>query len=204
MLAFAGVLALAAAWLLATEAARSTILARLVDHPPATPSDCRAASAAFVRGDLWAECAEAYDAASAVDDSAEMARDADERAAAWTPFRTQVWLRLASAEARLDWLNRRAVEALRMSFYTGPNEIDLIPRRLLATAQPDMLADADIRRLASHDIQTVLTYAPNVKPAIVAAYRHASPEGRTFLETAVAEVDAAFVRELQSDQPSHK
>jgi hypothetical protein len=210
MLAFAAMLGLAAAWLLGAEAARSTALAPLLNREGVTPSAsqrmkaCLAARVAVARGDLWTACADAYDAASAAADSAEMARDTAERAAAWAPFQSKVWLRLASAEARLDWLNRRAVEALRMSFYTGQNEVELIPRRLRVSVQPDMLADADIRRLASHDVRTVLTNAPNVKPAIIAAYQQASPEGRRFLEEAVGEVDAEFVRELESDQPSHK
>jgi hypothetical protein len=219
MVGFAVMLALAAAWLLGAETARSTAVARLINRDGVTPSasqrmnSCLAARMAVARGDLWTECAGAYDIPSAVEDSgtksgsegsADMAREASERVASWAPFQSKVWLRLASTEARLDWLNRRAVEALRMSFYTGPNEIELIPRRLLVSVQPDMLADPDIERLVRHDIRVALTHAPNVKPAIIAAYRHASPQGKRLLEAAIAEVDADFVHELQSVQPSDK
>jgi hypothetical protein len=219
MLAFAVLLALAAAWLLGAEAARSTALAQLLSREGVTPpasqrmNSCLAARVAVARGDLWTECADAYDVPSAAEDSgtkgssegsAEMAREASERAAAWAPFQSKVWLRLASAEARLDRLSRRAVEALRLSFYTGPNEVELIPRRLFVSVQPDMLADPDIERLVRHDIRVALTHAPNIKPAVLAAYRQASPQGKRLLVEAVAEVDAEFVRELQSDQPSDK
>jgi hypothetical protein len=213
MLALAGMLAVAAAWLLGAEAVRSPALARLIDHGSATGfASCRAAHVAAARGDLWAECAEAFDDSAAgasasannrPDASAEAARAATERAIAWAPFQSKAWLRLARAEARQDSRSHRAVEALRMSFYTGFNEVDLIPQRLLVSSQSEMLADADIERLVRHDVELALTAAPTMKPAILAAYRQAPPDGRRFLETAVADVDPGFVPELQSFPPGN-
>jgi hypothetical protein len=199
MLASAGVLALAAAWLLGPEAARSAAVARLTEHGRTmSTAPCRAARVAAVRGDLWSDCAVTNDSANGTAQGLAAA----EQAAAWAPFQSQAWLRLARAQARPDRDNRQATEALRLAYYTGPNEVDLIPQRLLVFVQADMLADADIRRLVRHDIRTILTHAPNMKPAISAAYRQASAEGRRFFAAEVEEVDAAFAAQLQSDAPS--
>jgi hypothetical protein len=202
MLAFAGVLAVAAAWLLGPEAARSTAVAPLMERGRAMSSPpCRAARLAVARGDLWSDCAVTNDSS----DGTPQGLAATEQAAAWAPFQSQAWLRLARAQVqpRPDRDTRRATEALRLAYYTGPNEVDLIPQRLLVSVHPEMLADGDIQRLVRHDIRTILTHAANLKPAILAAYQHASPAGKSFLTAAVEEVDPGFVEELLSRADEH-
>src|SRR5665811_989993 len=93
----------------------------------------RAASFGFIRGDLWAEYALTYLSLSWSDerDSAstqasptivEQAYGVADRALAFAPHDARIWLVLASIDSRLDWLNHKAVAALRMSYYTGANE----------------------------------------------------------------------------------
>src|SRR5262249_13376812 len=92
----------------------------------------------------------------------------------------------------------RRAEALRMSFYTGPNELDVIPMRLSVSLGPGMLIDTDMERLVRHDILTVLTHAPDLRPALIAAYQAASPEGQRFLAQAVEEIEPEFAPDLRS------
>jgi hypothetical protein len=194
ILGLAATLAAAAVWLLApalVQLRAETGVTRfsVPDNP------CLAARLAIVRGDLWAACAE-----DASGESREQARQAALAASVrWTPSRSMSWLRMAAGEEQSGGSGRRAAEALRMSFYTGPNNLDVMAMRLSVSLRAGMLVDTDMERLVRHDVLTVLTHAPALRPALIAAYRQASPAGKHFLAAAVEEIDPRFLPELQSD-----
>jgi hypothetical protein len=202
ILGLAAALAAVAVWLLAPALVHSraqtwVMTFSLPDHP------CLAARLAVVRGDLWAACAE--DASGESREPARQAALAD--SVRWAPSRSMSWLRIAAGKEESGRSDRRLVEALRMSFYTGPNELDVIAMRLSVSLRAGMLVDTDMERLVRHDVFTVLTHAPDLRPALIAAYRQASSQGRRFLEAAVEEIDPRFVPELRSDgvaQPGNK
>jgi len=73
-----------------------------------------------------------------------------------------------------------------------------MPRRLSASVQPAMLADDDVRQLMRHDIRTAVGRPAQLKPAIVTAYRQASPEGQRAIEAAVSDVDAGLAATLRA------
>jgi hypothetical protein len=214
VLVFAFVLGCQAMWILAAEIFRPT--------SPGFPVNAQAAAAAatnrndatlaasfgFIRGDLWAECALTYfdtfwggDLGSLnarVPNKIEQAREVADRALAFAPHDARIWLVIASIDARFDWLNPNMAADLRMSYYTGANEIDLIPLRLILAVRSGALADRDFQQLVRHDISTIVTRKPELKPAILAAYHDALPIGQQFLEETLAEIDPALLARLRS------
>jgi hypothetical protein len=166
-----------------------------------------AASFGFIRGDLWSEYALTYinlvqpDGAASDDahnsKTVEEAREAAHQALALAPHDARVWLVLAGIDARFDQRKHRPAATLRMSFYTGANEIDLIPLRLFLAVNSPALADDDFRQLVKHDIRVLVTHRPELKPAIQAAYQHATPLGQQFLEETLKEIDSALLGLLQ-------
>jgi hypothetical protein len=214
VLMFAFVLGCQATWILAAEIFRPAL--------PGFPANPQAAAAAaanrdeatlassfgFIRGDLWAERALTYldmfwsddrDSASAqVPKTIEHAREAADRALAFAPHDARIWLILASIDSRFDWLNHNMAADLRMSYYTGTNETDLIPLRLLLAVRSDALADRDFQQLVRHDVSIIVTRKPDLTPAILTAYRDALPIGQQFLEETLAEIDPALLTRLRS------
>lgn len=214
VLVFAFVLGCQAMWILAAEFSH-----RSLTGFPATTEAAKAAAAnrdaaalaasfGFIRGDLWAEYALTYlnlfwgdapdSASTQASTTMERAREVADRALAFAPHDARIWLVLASVDLRLDWLNHKAAATLRMSYYTGANETDLIPLRLLLAVRSDALADKDFQELVRHDIRTIVTRKPELKPAILAAYRDALLIGQQFLEETLEEIDPILLMRLRS------
>lgn len=204
ILTFAVLLALDAVWMVAPE------LSRAASNIGASrgAGACAASRIVLVRGDLWTACALAdadpFRTDRSVEDAgmsgevAVRARGAVERAVVLAPHDARAWLILADFEARFDWTSRKGAAALRMSYYTGPNETALIPMRLATFARLDVSADPELRQLVGHELTTVIKRKPNLSWAIGAAYRDALPAGKKFLETTVREIDPKFLALLGS------
>jgi hypothetical protein len=198
---------------LAAEFARSS-----ADGFPASNEDIRelagqranaslAATLGQVRGDLWTECALTYldlvldnkrgaqnDATS--NDTAE-GRDVATRAVRLAPHDARAWLVFASLRSQYDWVNRNAAGALKMSYYTGPSEIALVPLRLLLAVRSDALTDTEFADLVSRDIRLAAAHQRELKPALVAAYRDALPAGKDFIEKALEPLDPALLSSIR-------
>ena len=160
-----------------------------------------AATFAMIRGDLWSELALAVLHQRPADRERgdapiDRTREIADRAIALAPYNGGVWLVIASVNSRFDWLNRKATAALRMSYYTAANETELIPLRLSLAIQFVGLSDSDFQELVRHDIRTIVTHRPELKPAIVATYRGAPPIGRQFIEDSIKEIDPALLEGL--------
>jgi hypothetical protein len=210
VLVFAFVLGCQAAWILVAEffrpphsdffATQQTAAVAATDQNGAA----LAASIGLIRGDLWSEVALTYldrfltDNRYSTNAQIEQAREVADRALAIAPHNAGVWLVLASINSRFDWLNHKAAAALRMSYYTGANETELIPLRLLLAVRSVALGDSDFQQLMRHDIRTVITRKPELKPAIVAAYRDAAPIGRQLIEDTLEEIDLPLLARLRS------
>jgi hypothetical protein len=213
VLVFAFVLACQAAWLITVEFFRpssSNFLASV--HATDATADSRsaaalAASLGYIRGDLWAEYARTYsdilsgDGRTSVQSAGliERAREVTNRALGLVPYDAQIWLLLARIDARFDWLNGKSSIALRMSYYTGANETALIASRASLAINSSEIGEPDFQRLVGHDIRIVATRKPELIPAILAAYRTASPVGRQFLETTLKEIDPNLFAKLRSN-----
>lgn len=124
----------------------------------------------------------------------EAAGRAAARAAQLAPHDARNWLVLAGLAARSPAAGGNAADLLKLSYYTGPNEFSLAPLRLLtATAMP---WDEELQSFVQLEIERIVLLRPDLKPAIVAAYRAAKPEARQFIEGTLKPVDPALLSTL--------
>jgi hypothetical protein len=211
-LVFAFVLGCQALWILAAEFLRpENSVFPVGPQTAAVAADNRnaaglAASFGLMRGDLWAEYAFTYlnlfwsdrqnSAKEQSSSTIEHAREIAVRALTLAPHDARVWATLASINWRFNWLNRK-VTALQMSYFTGANETELIPLRLLLAVQSDAIADKDFQQLVKHDIRTIITHKPELKSAILAAYREALPNGKKFLEEMLQQLDPTLLERIR-------
>ncbi|WGS18301.1 hypothetical protein [Bradyrhizobium sp. ISRA463] len=114
-----------------------------------------------------------------------------------SPYNPELWLALALLQAQRDPHDPVVFEALKMTYFTAPNDTRLVPVRLDVAGRFDMLADPDIKDLARSDIRLIMTHRPELKPAIVSAFRRASDRGKAFLQEAVQSIDPAFAQTLR-------
>jgi hypothetical protein len=213
LLTFAFALACQAIWILAAEIYRPAPTAFPADGQAAAAEAVNrdaatlAASIGAIRGDLWAECALTYldlfwndsptSDSSQVSETIKRARDVTERALTLSPHDARTWLVQATINSRFDWLNQRTAGALRMSYYTGANQIELIPLRLSLAVRSDAMGDKDFQRLVSHDIRIIVSRKPELKPVILAAYRDALPGGQQLIEKTLEEMDPTLLATLR-------
>jgi hypothetical protein len=209
---FAAILGLAATWLLLVELVRPTLSVLPIDGSAAKAGIAPVGTAAIaawiglIRGSLWADYAEALapnlSGASTGWDSPAMlaalnsARAAAVRAVNLAPHESRAWLLIAAADV---FDSRRNVAGpLKMSYYTGPNELSLIPLRIATTMRSAAIAEPEVQVLAAGEIRTIITRKPDLKRFLIAAYRNALPEGRRFIEGQVNELDPALLTSLRA------
>jgi hypothetical protein len=135
----------------------------------------------------------------------QQAHAAAERALRLSPHEAKVWLLLAAVESRIRGLDPahqpegRASAALKMAYYTGQNELELAPARLMVAAQPGVLADEELRQLVRDELRTILTRKTELKPAIVAAYREGSSAVKALIEEVVSTQDPYLLKWTRSE-----
>ena len=130
----------------------------------------------------------------ALTQSLDPARGRLDRAIDYAPTKAGVWLLLAGLASRYHWSKPDPAEALRMAYYTGPNELPLMPLRAIVAAQMPTL-DADMQQLARRDLRLLVEHQQ--KPAVIKAYQAATPTGKRFIEQALGEGDPSFVQSLR-------
>ena len=210
VLLFAFVLGCQAIWILTAEFFRPSRIQFPATAQAATTASANRNAAAWaalfgvVRGDLWAECAITYldvlehnqqrGDGGPDDKTLKRARDVDTRALTLAPYDARVWLVLAGINSRLG---KNTAAALRMSYYTGANEVELIPMRLHLAVNSQALVEKDFQQLVRHDIRAIVTRKPELEPVILEAYRDALPTGRSFLEETLKEIDPTLILMLQ-------
>jgi hypothetical protein len=178
------------AWWLAAEAMR--------DDP------ALAAQTGVLRGELWLRygwaAAGGPNASAAIerdrqhDHRADQAEAAFRRSVDLSPMNARAWFGLAWIGERFDWLNRGSSKALKMSYYTGFNDRDLIADRLLLLAQADTSADLELQDLLRQQIRLILSRAPELEAAAARAYGAATEANRKII--------AAEYRELGRELPA--
>ena len=114
------------------------------------------------------------------------------------PTQTSAWLLLAglalrypSAQYALD-----AAEVLKMSYYTGPSEQNLIPLRFGMAVQANKFNDVEMSQFISRDLRLLLQQKQIA--VIVNAYKTASPDGKHFIEQTVGDIDPAALTMLHN------
>jgi len=202
-LLFALLLGFQSVWLLLAELYRPGIYqlptdaAAAVDARNGRDDAARAAKIGALRGDLWAESAYTYayllfsnTTERANEDLARTLAQAgltQDRAIEDAPWQSGTWLLRAGLALRYPSLGFDALQALKMSYYTGPSEKDLMPLRLRMAAQLDPSGDIEVRQFISRDLR--LFFAQNQKTTIIDAYNAGSPSGKRFIEQTVRDVD---------------
>jgi hypothetical protein len=196
-------------WLLLTELTRPS-----VNHLPMNPQSAAlaakqrndatwAASIGGVRGDLWADSAYTFsdllwtNSSNSSENTPLLAlvRGNLDRAVRYAPNQPGAWLLVAGLASRYRWSKPDPAEALKMSYYTGPSELQLIPLRLLVTVQFENLNDDELLQLARRDIRLLIAHQG--WPAVIQAYQSATPVGKHFIEQAIGEIDPTFVEPLR-------
>jgi hypothetical protein len=113
----------------------------------------------------------------------------------YSPLRGDNWLMLAAISKQQKSAGYNAAALLKMSYYTAPNEIDLIPLRLSVALGTDaVIREPELRDLVGRDLKVAIARQPAFRPAIVAAYQSASADGKSFIEGLISEYDPSYLR----------
>jgi hypothetical protein len=113
------------------------------------------------------------------------------------PYHPELWLALALLKARKNPRDPMLIEALKMSYFTAPNDARLMAVRLDLATSSNALADPDVRELARGDVRLILLRRPELRPAVASAYRRASTLGKAFLDDAIRSIDPSFLAALR-------
>jgi len=203
------VLTIEAAWVLLAERNASEFVASpFVELNSAVSIDQRdrfrdVATIAGVRGDLWAESAFAGAALllENTKDSAgeERTRSDLTQAVRYAPYQSDVWLTFALLAEKYTWPGADPKALLKMAYYTGPNEVNLIPARLrMALRLVGGAADPEVRDMIRQDVSLIVRRLPALKPILADAYKSGSVEGRIFEEGLIAELDPDYLKTMRN------
>jgi len=190
-------------WLLLAEFAQPGINQLPVDPAASVASAKRRADAAqaasigIIRGDLWAESAFTYadllwgdkDAAPNFSEALKQAHTSLDRALSDRPDQPGVWLLLAGLALRYTLPNVDGISALKMSYYTGPSQHNLLPLRLRIATHLENVNDIELQQMISRDLR--LLVALQQKSAVARAYDEASPAGKRLIKQTVDEIGPA-------------
>lgn len=195
VLILVSLLGVAGAWILVAETIRPAGL-----HAPKSAGESTvlpslrnaaelSASLGVARGDLWIDFALTYfdhvfrlpNAAARISTTLEpdRGRTAAQRALRLSPLASPIWLLLAALD-RERHFERESDAAIRMSYYTDPNSIELALPRLSLSLNSRELINADFQGLVSHDIRLIVNHSGDVLPGLIASYNSGSAK-RTFL-----------------------
>jgi hypothetical protein len=126
------------------------------------------------------------------------AQERGRRVLSIAPDNPELWLALALLQAQRDPRDPLLSDALKMTYFTAPNDARLMPVRLHIATAFDALDDPDVRELVRGDVRLMLTRMPALRTSVISAYRRASNLGKTFLEEAVQSIDPTFLLKLRS------
>jgi hypothetical protein len=204
MLALTGIVGVYCIWVLSSELIRPGVIGLPIDPQSAAIAAQKRARASWaadvgiIRGDLWAESGYTFANLLWKSSSGEkepvqtlaLARARLDRAIRYAPTKAGVWLLLAGFASDFH----EAAEALRMSYFTGPNELSLMPIRTFVAAQMPTL-DADMQQLARRDLRYLLK--SQQKSAIIQAWHTATLAGKRLMEQELGERDPSFLQTLR-------
>jgi hypothetical protein len=202
---YAMLLGVQCVWLLLAEFSRPGIYRLPTDAAAAAAARSerinarRAAVIGVIRGDLWRESAFTYadlmwDDGRGGGADLVQARSPLTYALTAAPHQSSLWLMLAGLASRYQLPGVDVKEVVRMSYYTGPSELELMPLRLWVAVRSDALSDSELRDSISREVRLLFTHQQ--KSAIVAAYNAAPSEGRQFIEQTIREIDSSAAGSL--------
>jgi hypothetical protein len=85
--------------------------------------------------------------------------------------------------------NVDGISALKMSYYAGPSQHNLVPLRLRIATHLENVNDIELQQMISRDIRVLV--ALQQKSAVAQAYDEASPAGKRLIKQDVDEIGPA-------------
>jgi hypothetical protein len=120
----------------------------------------------------------------------------------YSPLRSDLWLMLAAMSKELRSTKYDVVTLLKVSYYTEPNDLDLLPLRLsVAFATDSAIDDPDVRELIKRDVKIAVTKRPALRAAIATAYQSAPVNVRAFADNLVSELDPSYLPNMRRQRP---
>ncbi|MBW5438049.1 hypothetical protein FXB41_25805 [Bradyrhizobium canariense] len=120
----------------------------------------------------------------------------------YSPLRGDLWLMLAAMSKEYKSTGYDVVALLKLSYYTAPNDLDLLPLRLsIALGTSAAVSEPELRDLIKRDVKIALTTRPGLKPAITAAYQSASVDGKAFADNLISELDPGYLQSMRVRRP---
>jgi hypothetical protein len=113
------------------------------------------------------------------------------------PYHADLWLALALLQAQHNPRDPLLVESLKVAYFIAPNDARLMAVRLDTATRFNALADPDVKEFARGDVRLMVMRQPELRPAVISAYRRASSLGKAFLEEAVQSTDPSFLPTLR-------
>ncbi len=218
LLGLGGVLAVGGVWMLLSALLAPATVALPLDRDGAAAAAAhrgRAIAAArlgLIRGDLyaqaaysdadllWLDRAHSLEAASAAEVQA--ARSNAETALALAPVNGSAWLFLASLPpASAKPADANGLIALQMSYLTAPDDAALARPRIERALASSVPIDRDLQEFMKGDLRKILVQQPLQKPAILAAYKVASPQNQAIFEALAADIDPDFAQSVRGGAP---
>jgi hypothetical protein len=203
------ILGAASLWLLLAELPRTSVSALPMSHELAARAATKrddalwAARLGRLRGDLWAEStftfADLQWSASVSPRLLDNAKASATRAIRLSPANSSVWLLLTELALRYRWSAPNPIETIKMAYYSGAHEDELIPLRLLISARLDDSTDPELERLLRSDVESALMYRPNLKPAVLSAYNQGTAQARHVIQGVASQIDSSFAQSLSSE-----
>jgi hypothetical protein len=209
---FAVVLGVQAAWLIGAQMTRQPMPffpRGEADIQTATAHPATMQTAAWIgwpRGDLWVDYAMSLDAPligsieNATDTNSQPASDKavsiTQEAAALAPYDSRVWLMLAAINSQSGLRANKALAQIKMSYYTAPNDVRLMPFRIQVATRSSAITDNELQSFVENELRTIVLRNPGLKPSVALAYHGASPAGRRFLESKLANCKTPNIRFL--------
>jgi hypothetical protein len=213
MMLFAVLLGAEAVWLLLPEYYQVGIYQVPTDAAAAAkaakqrPDAALAARTAAVRGDLWGEYAYTYanllwsngTSDSDLPKSLNLAWSSIEDALEYAPEQPGAWLLLAGLGRAPALQSADRLNALKMSYYTGPSEHELASLRLWIAARLMDSSDAELQQMMRRDLR--LLVSSHETAAIASAYADAPAAGKRFIEQSLNELDPSALGSLSATTP---
>jgi hypothetical protein len=209
MLLVSALLGLQFIWLVSSELSRTDVFQLPTDATTAAAAAKKrdraglAAAIGLIRGELWAQSAFTYaDLFFSQNDSPDVglrlsrARSILDRALNDAPTQSAIWLLRAGLGLRYPSLGFNVSEAIKMSYYTGPTEQELIPLRLRLAVLSGTIGDSEMKPFVRRDLRLLLAHKQQV--AIMEVYDAASPSGKRLMEQSLGEIDRSAAEALKS------
>ncbi|MCK1535419.1 MULTISPECIES: hypothetical protein [unclassified Bradyrhizobium] len=152
-------------------------------------------------GDLGAEIpATAQPKADETEDGTHLASlNAFADALHYSPLRGDLWLMLAAISKEQKSTGYDLIALLKLSYYTAPNDLALLPLRLTVVFGTGSVAsEPELRELIKRDVKIALADQPALRPALLAAYQSAGADGKAFADNLISELDPSYLDSMRA------